>query len=350
MKTALRTVPVIVIGLLCSTLYMPSVFGQERISVRVMPEQARAVLGILEKRWSKKEITEADWRKVFESEGYRRLKQREESMKRTFEDGDFREFVMSAELLGRYDTLKRTLAEWEKLDATSEGAKALAYLPDSAVIKAKVYPVIKPLENSFVFDIANDPAIFLYLDPAVTKEQFGNTLAHELHHVGFGTACPNAKAAKQIESLSPEKRTVLTWLGAFGEGLAMLAAAGGPDVHPHLHSKAEDRERWDRDVRNFNDDLKKVESFFLDVLAKRLEDEKAREIAFSFFGTQGPWYTVGWQMSATIEKAFGRRKLIEVFCDTRSLLSTYNEAAAIQNKKTKSNLAVWSDELTGHFK
>lgn len=340
-----RIVFVFVIGLLFSL----SLFGQERLSVQVMPQQARAVLRVLEKRRSKAEITEADWRAIFESEGYIRLKQRERSLNRQFEDADFREFVMSAVLLGRYDALKNTLAEWEKLDATLEGRKSLAYLPENAFIKAKIYPVIKPRDNSFVFDLKNDPAIFLYLDPTITKEQFGNTLAHELHHVGFGTACPSKEISEQTALLSAEKRSVLTWLGAFGEGLAMLAAAGGPDIHPHLHSKKEDRERWDRDVLNFNADLKKVESFFLDVMAGRLDEVKTRETGFSFFGVQGPWYTVGWQMSVTIEKAFGREKLIEVFCDARSLLSTYNKAAEIQNKKTRNDLAVWSNELTDHF-
>ena len=50
-------------------------------------------------------------------------------------------------------------------------------------------------------------------------------------------------------------------IGAFGEGFAMLAAAGGPDVHPHAVSSPEERARWDKDMLNFNDDLKKVECF-----------------------------------------------------------------------------------------
>ena len=47
-----------------------------------------------------------------------------------------------------------------------------------------------------------------------------------------------------------------------GEGFAMLAAAGGPDIHPHAVSDAKERARWDHDLANFNEDLKKVESFF----------------------------------------------------------------------------------------
>jgi len=40
-----------------------------------------------------------------------------------------------------------------------------------------------------------------------------------------------------------------SWIGAFGEGFAMLAAAGGPAIHPHAVSSPEERARWDKDVR-----------------------------------------------------------------------------------------------------
>jgi hypothetical protein len=52
--------------------------------------------------------------------------------------------------------------------------------------------------------------------------------------------------------LQKNARTVSAWLGAFGEGFAVLAAAGGPAVHPHATGTAEDRARWDEDVANFN--------------------------------------------------------------------------------------------------
>jgi Putative zinc dependent peptidase (DUF5700) len=138
---------------------------------------------------------------------------------------------------------------------------------------------------------------------------------------------------------------VLRMVGAFGEGFAMLAAAGDPDIHPHAVSGADERARWDKDVANFDADLKKVEKFFLDVIAGKLSEEEIDKIGFSFFGEQGPWYTVGWKMSVVIEKTYGRERLIESFCDPRKLLATYNEAAAIYNRKSREPVAVWSKSL-----
>lgn len=320
-----------------------------KVDVNTVSDQAEAVLSVLEKRKAHQTITAADWQKIFISEGYVKLKKRELSLKRPFEDEDFKKFVLSEDLLERFELLKSTLSFWKKANVKNSANSALKYLPKDARIRAKIYPVIKPRDNSFVFEIKENPAIFLYLDPNVTKEQFENTLAHELHHIGFGTICPKPETDAEIEKLSGEQQTVLNWTGAFGEGLAMLAAAGNIDTHPHKFSKTEDRERWDRDVRNFNQDLKQVEAFFSDVLAKRLTGDKINETAFSFFGVQGAWYTVGWKMSVVVERAFGRKKLIEVFCDQRKLLKTYNEAAQKYNTKTGENLALWSTDLVNSF-
>ncbi|HWP43106.1 MAG TPA: DUF5700 domain-containing putative Zn-dependent protease, partial [Blastocatellia bacterium] len=150
---------------------------------------------------------------------------------------------------------------------------------------------------------------------------------------------------QEIAKLAKNSQIVVGWVGAFGEGLAMLAAAGDPTVHPHAVSSAEDRARWDRDVANFSQDLKKVEKFFLDVLENRLSDEQRNEVAFSFFGVQGPWYTVGWKMAVLIENRFGRAKLIECSCDYRKLLPAYNEAARIHNRSSQEQLPLWSDAI-----
>ncbi len=316
------------------------------LNVRLVTDEPEAVLAILAKIKSNQTVSDADWQRVFQSEGYTRLKQREMSMKRSFEDTDFKTFVLSEKLAARAQSLEEALARWRRADLTRAAKLALAYLPAQARIRVKVYPVIKPRENSFVFDVKTDPAIFLYLDPAMGQEKFENTLAHEFHHIGYGGSCPVAATENEITKLPAPLQTVLGWTGAFGEGLAMLAAAGGPDIHPHAVSSAADRARWDKDVANFNDDLKKVEKFFLDILDKRLTEEQVQQTGFSFFGTQGPWYTVGWKMSVVIEQTFGRARLIESFCDPRKLLATYNEAAAKQNRNLREPLALWSTSLT----
>jgi hypothetical protein len=50
-------------------------------------------------------------------------------------------------------------------------------------------------------------------------------------------------------------------------------------------------------------------------------------------------------MAVIIEKAFGREKFIEVLCDQRKLLSTYNRAAEKHNKNKPDKLVLWSPEL-----
>jgi hypothetical protein len=133
-------------------------------------------------------------------------------------------------------------------------------------------------------------------------------------------------------------------MGAFGEGMAMLAAAGGPDIHPHAHSSAEDRARWDRDVAHFARDLRTVEQFFLDVVEGRLEGEDAiREKGFTFFGVQGPWYTVGWKMATLVEQTYGRAALVDCMLDPRRLLATYN--AAVRTGQFGTGLPPWSERL-----
>ena len=316
-----------------------------QVTVRLVTDEAEAVLSILAKTKASEAITEADWQRVFQSEGYVRLKKRETSMKRSFEDADFKTFVLSAQLAERASALQETLDRWRRADITRSAKLALAYLPKESQIRAKIYPVIKPRENTFVFEVDEDPAIFFYLDPAMSREKFENTLAHELHHIGYGTTCPAKSTQDEMRQLPANVKRTLTWIGGFGEGFAMLAAAGGPDIHPHAVSKPEERARWDQEVGNFNADLKKVEKFLLDVVEDKLTEEQMQQTGFSFFGVQGPWYTVGWKMAVLIEKTYGRAKLIECFCDQRKLLSSYNQAAEKHNRRSPETFALWSNSL-----
>jgi hypothetical protein len=327
------------------TLAETPVDAGDRVQLRFDTSEAEAVLAILAKRKAKQPIADADWQRLFTTEPYVRLKKREAGLHRDFSDADFQKFVLSDDLAGRAPALEKTLAQWKQADLSQAASRALAYLPSDAAIHAKVFPVIKPGTNSFVFEVSSDPTIFLYLDPGLNRAQFENTVAHELHHIGYASI--DARVEAKLKNLPPDAHAAVEWAGAFGEGFAMLAAAGGPDVHPHAVSKPEDRARWDHDMANFNQDLKAVENFMLDVAQGRLKTEEERgQVGSSFFGVQGPWYTVGWKMSVLIEKRYGRAKLIECMTDPRELLVTYNQAATEHNHTHPDDqLALWSPEL-----
>lgn len=307
----------------------------------IVTDEADAAIHILESRQAGRPVAEESWRRLFATEGYRRLKARETAMGRAFEDSSFRAFLLSDTLLPRTAALRKTLLAWRKADLRTAGAKALAYLPAGTRLRARVYLLIKPRSNSFVFEPETDPAIMLYLDPAQTREQLENTIAHELHHIGYAAACPSGNDSAADSAVA----TARTWLGAFGEGVAMLAAAGGPAVHPHAVSPAEDRLRWDRDVANAPADLRRLETFFLDILDHRLTDpDSTRQAAMAFFGVQGPWYTIGWLMASTVERTAGRPALVGTLCDPVRLLQRYN-TAALERRPGDPVLPVWSESL-----
>jgi len=332
-----------------ASAYPPANMGQAQagaIEVRLVSDEPEAALSIIEKRKANVPITDSDWRRLFTCEGYIRLRKREAAMRRPLEEADFKTFLLSDDVSARAGALAETLDKWKRADLAAAARRAMTYLPQAAQIHAKIYPEIKPAKNSFVFDVDTDPAIFLYIDPEVSREKFENTLAHELHHIGYGSTCPTKQAKDETGKLPQPAQVTLRWVGAFGEGFAMLAAAGGPDIHPHAVSEPEDRARWDRDMGNFNSDLRKVEGFFLEILAGKLKTQEAIGGAgSSFFGIQGPWYTVGWKMAVTIEETYGRTKLIECMCDQIKLLSTYNQAATVYNRSAKEPLALWSPAL-----
>ena len=119
------------------------------------------------------------------------MKRREAGRKRDFDDADFRLFVLSDALVKRARELERTLASWKQMDLEAAARRVLVYLPPQARIRAKVFPVIKPQTNSFVFELLTDPTVFLFVDPGVNAEQFENTVAHELHHIGLAERAPD---------------------------------------------------------------------------------------------------------------------------------------------------------------
>jgi hypothetical protein len=318
--------------------------ADESIQLQFDASEAEAVLAIVAKREAAQPVTEEDWQRLFATVPYQRLKQREDGVGRSFTDEAFKEFVLSDDLAGRLEQLRHALDQWRSRDLQESARRVLAYLPPQARIRAAVYPVIKPQTNSFVYDLRGDAAIFLYLDSEQSAAKFENTVAHELHHIGYGSVARDFES--NLASLPARIRTAVEWMGAFGEGFAMLAAAGDSDTHPHAVSPAEERARWDRDMANFNDDLQKLEDFFLDIVDGRLTaEEDMRQRAVSFFGEQGPWYTVGYRMAAIVERRYGRATLIDCMLDPRQLLRRYNAAAAESNMERGERLVLWSNRL-----
>jgi putative zinc-dependent peptidase DUF5700 len=320
------------------------VTAANRIQLRLNTEEAEAVLTILDKRSGGTAIPDGDWRRLFATEPYVRLKKREASMHRDFTDDDFRKFVLSPELAAKAASLRQTLDAWRQADLVASARRVLAYLPEQAHIEAKVFPVIKPKINSFVFETTTDPAIFLYLDPEESAAKFENLVAHELHHIGYSSV--QSLAEEKQKDLPPNVKPAVEWMGAFGEGFAMLAAAGGPDIDPQATSSPKDHARWEHDMANFNLDVVSLQQFFLDIVDQRLTrkgdiDQKG----YSFFGVQGPWYTVAYKMAVIVEKRYGRARLIECMLDPRDLLATYNRAAQEMNSSREEKLALWSPEL-----
>ena len=315
-----------------------------RVQITFDASEAQMVLALLLKRRQAQPITEADWNALFSSEPYRRLKLREEAMHVPFDDQDFKAFVLSDGLAAQYDELRNTLDAWSRTDLNSSALRVLRYLPTQARISVKVFPEIKPRHNSFVFDTETDPVIFLYIDPTVSADAFENTVAHEMHHIGLANT--DALYAKKIAALPPGRKKAAEWMGAFGEGLAVLAAAGGADISPTRFSQPDIKENWERAMQNFDMDVASLNEFFLDVVDGRLQGEAADQKALTFFGKlQGPWYTVGYRMATLVEKRYGRPTLIECMLDRRLLLVRYNSAAAELNRKSSVQLPLWSESI-----
>jgi hypothetical protein len=277
------------------------------------------------------------WDELFATAGYRDLKEREAAMGRPFMDDSFREFVSTSVVKNRGE-LRRTLTEWKRFDIDAAARRARRYLPAGAAIHATVYPLIKPKTNSFVFTASHGKAIFLYLDPKVSAAKFENTVVHELHHIGYDTVCP-----KPVE-------TARLYLGGFGEGLAVLAAAGDARTHPHAVSPAAERVVWDRDVKKVDADIARLEEFFNSILDGRISGDGVPKAFMQFISTddvpQGALYTVGWTMASTIERARGRRALVAMICNPVRIMRTYNELT--KNHRWSETLLAKLDGSTPH--
>lgn len=283
-------------------------------------------------------ISNEDWNSLFSSKPYQQLKKREAAFNRGFPDDEFRAFLLSPENMQKLASYISIIQSWQRSDFTTIGQQALSYLPSEASIRADVYPLIKPKPNSFVWGEGDRKDIFLYLDVTASKDVFSNTVTHELHHIGL-MSVPDTEDSL----LSENQKRALTWLGGFGEGVAMLAAAGSPNIHPHKFDHDSVIYRWDQDIADFNEDLQVVESFFQKILKGELsESSQIREAAAPFWGVQGPWYTVGYVMAKQVEQVFGRDILVNSLKDFRVLLQKYNESLS---KRNPDGLRAWSEDF-----
>lgn len=320
----------------------PLADGRGRTDVRLVSDEAEAALTLLRQRQAGQAPSDSDWRRLFNSNGYRHLAEREAAMGRGFSDSGFATFLVSDSVLRRATALEAALPGLEHADVSAAAARALAYLPRGTPLRARLYLEIKPATNSFVFTGRDSvPSIFLYVRSDYRPAQLENTIAHELHHIGLNAACPEPP----LTHATPAQRMLLLYLGAFGEGQAMLAAAGSPTAHPHAADADSIRERWDRDMAHAPADIDSLSAFFTAVLDARLTSaDSVSEQARTYYGVQGPWYTVGWLMAATIERERGRDALIGSLCQPTRFIALYNEAAQSADRRG-ATLPLWPAPL-----
>jgi len=347
--TLLRTVIMvsrIVLGLIAAAPLSCYAAAQpaNRVSLTLDSSEAEAVLAILDKRAGHEEVADADWQRLFTTTPYRKLKRHEGSMPQPFTDQEFMKFVSTLD--ASRELLRQSLQQWQSVDLRSVAQRPLAYLPPQATLRAEVYPVIKLEGNSFVFEpYTTAPAIFLYVSPNKrTRAQMEDTLAHEAHHLGLFSIQDAYR--KEIGSLPENARKAAWWMGNLREGMAVLAAAGSPDINPWADFAEPYRLDWDRQAEHFAADLDELNLFFLDTVhGDLLNDAVAHEARILAGNGVGPWYTVGYRMAVTIERQFGRPALVATYADPRRFVARYNEAAEAENAKNGANLPLFSAEI-----
>lgn len=304
--------------------------------------EADAALAIVDTINRGVEPTAAQLAALFGSRPYKRLRERENSMNRPFTDQEFIAYLRSPAVRSQAPALRSILSRWTRPAVMAAARRAAAYLPAGSTFRATIFPMIKIKPNTFVFDLAADPSLFYALDPAEPPAKFANTLAHEMNHVGLAQNCPTPTSGG-----APGIIKLRHWVGAFGEGLAMLAAAGGPRVHPHAESSPAERALWDSEVLKVDQYMREQDRFFRAVADGSAGDDAAVDKKmFGYFGAaQGPWYTVGDRMAVTIERNLGHRAVVEAFCHTNGLLQTYNRAARLEKVRSGRSLPIWDPEL-----
>ena len=143
----------------------PAGKGPAGVQVRIRLDEAEAALAILRERRETGSVKPESWDRLWRSQGFARLKRRQESFGAKEVEKGFRDFLTSDETLARLEALRAAVETWKRLDVSAAARRAAAYLPTGLRLRATLYPVIKKSDNSFVFEVATDPAIFFYVDP-----------------------------------------------------------------------------------------------------------------------------------------------------------------------------------------
>jgi hypothetical protein len=303
------------------------------VALSVSAAEADAALAVIQAQDSA--VRTRAWTRLLASRPYQRLHEREAAMGRAFTDSAFRAYLTSDSVRLQAPVFAATLQAWRTADIEGAAQHAAAYLPAGTPIRASLYFMIKPRRNTFVFDVPKDPAIFVAIDPSLNAEEFQNEYAHELHHIGYGVACRDDTTRAPRDARTS---ALLGWMGSLGEGWAMLAAAGDPQINPHASSAAATRATWDADYANVGADLSRLQDFFMGILNGTSSDSATTATGMSFFGpVQGPWYTVGYLMASTIERTDGHAALLAVLCDHAAMALRYQAIAESRS------LPRWSD-------
>ena len=91
------------------------------LQVRVVTDEADAALAILEEHARTGAVEPGSWDRLWKSEGFVRLKKRQESFGAKDVEQGFRDFLTSAEPLSRVRELRQALETWKHLDAAAGG-------------------------------------------------------------------------------------------------------------------------------------------------------------------------------------------------------------------------------------
>ncbi len=318
------------------------------LEVKIDSTQAEATLGLLAARARGESVPASSWDRVFESEGYKRVLARELALDerlgidRGYSNESFLEWALSDAALEGLVERQRTLAAWADIDLDEAARRARAYLPEGTRLKATAYPIVRKQTNSFVWDLHHDPAIFLSVGADVGVGELMLTLAHELHHVGFAGGCPEQSDEEAGEGVTAARR----WLSGFGEGLAVLAAAGGPEGEIHAPGQGDLGAAWRERIENLESDMRALEAFLIDVADGRTVGEEAQKRGMAFVSAedvpQGAFYSIGWFMAVAVERHLGREAVVAAVCDHGRLLTDYQRVA---RGRADSALPSWSDRL-----